>query len=209
MLIKIHPDNPSPRQIQRVVETLENGGIIIYPTDSVYALGCSLLHPKSIEKLARIKQINPEKAQFSFIFSNLTHLSNYTKPIDNTIFKLIKKTTPGPFTFILEANNRMPKIVKGRKKTVGIRIPDNNIALAIVEELGHPLITSSVHDEDDIIEYMTDPEMMYEKYQYDIDLLVDGGYGDNRASTVIDCTDGRITLLRQGKGNIDDYVYTE
>ncbi|MDT8308015.1 MAG: L-threonylcarbamoyladenylate synthase [Bacteroidales bacterium] len=209
MLIKIHPDNPSPRQIKRVVETLENGGIIIYPTDSVYALGCSLLHPKSIEKLARIKQINPEKAMFSFIFSNLTHLSNYTKPIDNTIFKLIKKTTPGPFTFILEANNRMPKIVKGRKKTVGIRIPDNNIALAIVEELGHPLITSSVHDEDDIIEYMTDPEMMYEKYQYDIDLLVDGGYGDNRASTVIDCTDGRITLLRQGKGNIDDYVYTE
>lgn len=206
MLLRIHPDNPSERQINQAVDILERGGIIVYPTDSIYALGCSIYKPRSIEALARLRNVKPDKANFSFIFPDLSDLSIYTKPINNTVFKLIKRTTPGPFTFILEANNRIPKIVKGKKKTVGIRIPENNIARMIVKNLGHPIMSSSIHDEDELVEYMTDPELLYEKYHKRVDLVIDGGYGDNTPTTVIDCTGDDIELIRQGKGEIENYL---
>lgn len=204
MLINIHPQTPSERQINKVVEILHDGGLIIYPTDSVYAMGCSILKPKTVDRLARLKGIKSEKARFSFIFSDLTDLSMYTRPIRNEVFKLIKKLTPGPYTFILEANNRIPKLLMNNRKTIGIRIPDNNIARAIVQTLGHPIMSTSVHDDDEIVEYTTDPELIHEKYEYDVDLVIDGGYGDNRPTTIIDCTGGAIELIRPGKGPFDE-----
>lgn len=204
MLINIHPVTPSQRQIDTVVEILNQGGIVIYPTDSVYAMGCSILKPKAVERLARLKGIKSEKARFSFIFSDLTDLSMYTKPINNQVFKLIKRTTPGPYTFIIEANNKIPKLLMNNRKTIGIRIPDNNIARMIVQSLGHPLMSTSVHDDDEIVEYTTDPELIHEKYFNDVDLVIDGGYGDNRPTTIFDCTQGNIELVRQGKGDFVD-----
>lgn len=204
MLIKIHPENPAERQIDVAVEVLEQGGLIIYPTDSVYAIGCSIFKPKAIERLARIKGVKPEKANFSIIFHDLTDLSMYTKPIDNHIFKLIKRTTPGPYTFIIEANNKVPRLLQSNRKTFGIRIPDNNIARMLVSRLGHPIMSTSVHHEDVILEYITDPELIYEKYEQEVDLVIDGGYGDNRPTTIVDCTGGTITLIRRGKGDDDD-----
>ena len=200
MLINIHPQTPSERQIYRAVEILQDSGLIIYPTDSVYGMGCSILKPKAVERLARLKGVKSEKARFSFIFADLTDLSMYTRPISNEIFKLIRKLTPGPYTFILEANNRIPKLLMNNRKTIGIRIPDNNIAREIVRTLGHPIMSTSIHDDDEIVEYTTDPELIHEKYKNDVDLVIDGGYGDNRPTTIIDCTGDYIELIRPGKG---------
>lgn len=200
MLIKIHPKNPGSRQIKSVVECLYDGGIIIYPTDTVYGLGCDIYKSKAVEKIAFIKGIKKEKANFSFICHNLSQLSDYTKPISNEIYKLMKTNLPGPFTFILNANNKVPKLFQSKKKSVGIRIPDNDIVSEIVKELGNPIMSTSIHDEDEIIEYTTDPELIHEKYKNIVDIVIDGGYGDNEASTIVDCTTDEIMILREGKG---------
>ena len=200
MLIKIHAKNPSSRQIKTVVECLYDGGIIIYPTDTVYGLGCDIFKSKAVEKIALIKGIKKEKANFSFICHDLSQLSDYTKPISNEIYKLMKTSLPGPFTFILNANNKVPKLFQSKKKSVGIRIPDNNIISEIVKELGNPIMSTSIHDEDEIIEYTTDPELIHEKYKNIVDIVIDGGYGDNEASTIVDCTTDEIMILREGKG---------
>ncbi|NQU87338.1 MAG: threonylcarbamoyl-AMP synthase [Mariniphaga sp.] len=203
MLVKLYDENPNPRVIRRVVETLHNGGIIIYPTDTVYGIGCDITNQKAVEKVARFKGIKIENASFSFICSDLSHLSDYTKPIPNHIFKLMKKYLPGPFTFILDANNKVPKFFKGKKKTVGIRVPDNSIIRAIVEELGNPILSTSIHDDDQILEYTTDPELIFEKYQDIADIIIDGGFGGLVPSTVVECTSNHPKIIRQGKGNID------
>jgi tRNA threonylcarbamoyl adenosine modification protein (Sua5/YciO/YrdC/YwlC family) len=206
MLLKIYPENPNYKDIKTVVECLNDGGIIIYPTDTIYAFGCDIFKPKAIEKIAVIRGIKPEKANFSFICYDLSHLSDFSTPIDNQVFKLMKKVLPGPYTFILNANNKVPKLIQSKKKTVGIRIPDNNIARTIVNELGNPIMSSSVHDDDEIIEYTTDPELIYEKYCDKVDIVIDGGYGDNEPSTVIDCTKSEIEIIRYGKGNIEEFI---
>jgi tRNA threonylcarbamoyl adenosine modification protein (Sua5/YciO/YrdC/YwlC family) len=198
MLLRIHPDNPDDRQLRQVVETLENGGIIIYPTDTVYAIGCSILKPKAIDKVARLKGTKIEKADFSFIFYDLSQLSEYTRHVSTPIYKIIRRNTPGPFTFILEANSNIPKLFKHKKKTIGIRIPDNNIVRDVVKMLGHPIITTSIHDDDEILEYTTDPELIHEKYQDQVDLVIDGGYGSIVASSIVDCTTDEIEIVREG-----------
>jgi len=200
MLLRIYPGNPNEKHIRMVVECLMDGGIIIYPTDTVYGIGCDILKSKAIEKVALIKGINAAKANFSFICNDLSQLADYSKPINNDVFKLMRKNLPGPFTFILNANNNVPKLIQSKKKTVGIRIPDNNIPLEIVRELGHPIMSTSVHDDDEILEYTTDPELIYEKYSSVVDIVIDGGYGDNEASTVVDCTSDEILIVREGKG---------
>ena len=203
MYIKLFNENPNPRQIREVCDLLREGGVIIYPTDTVYGIGCDIYKPRAIARIAQIKNIKPEKANFSFIVDDLSHLSEYTRILDNRIFKLMKSLLPGPFTFILPANNQVPKILKNKKKTVGIRIPDNNIIREIIRELGHPILTTSIHDGDKIIEYTTDPEVIYENFREKIDLMVDGGYGGNVPSTIIDCTSGDPVIIRQGLGIFD------
>jgi len=203
MLLKIHPETPSPRQISNVVDTLKKGGVIIYPTDTVYGLGCDIYNPKAIEKIARIKNLDLEKSHFSFICYDLSHLSDFTKQIDSVVFKLLKKNLPGPFTFILPANNNVPKIFKTRKKTVGIRIPNNNIAREIVKELGHPILTTSVISNDDILEYITDPELLQEAFGQLVDIVIDGGAGTNIPSTIVDCTTADVKIIRQGLGVLE------
>ena len=200
MLLRIHPDSPSQRQIKKVVDCLNDGGIIIYPTDTVYGLGCSIYKTKAVERIAQLKGIKKEKANFSFICYDLSHISDFTKPISNDVFKLMKSSLPGAFTFILDANNKVPKLFQSKKKTVGIRVPDNNIIREIVRELGHPIMSSSVHDEDEIIEYTTDPELIYEKFKNIADIVIDGGYGDNEVSTIVNCTSDEIEIIREGKG---------
>lgn len=200
MLLRIHPDNPSERQIRLVTECLGDGGIIIYPTDTVYGIGCDIFKSKAVERIAAIRGIKPEKARFSFICYSLSQLSDFCLPINNSIFKMMKANLPGPFTFILEANNNVPKLIQSKKKTVGIRIPDNPIPIEIVKTLGHPIMSASIHDEDEIIEYTSDPELIYEKYQELVDIVIDGGYGGNEVSTIIDCTSGDPEIFRQGKG---------
>lgn len=200
MLIRIYPENPNPKDVRQVVEVLKNGGIIIYPTDTVYGLGCDITHAKAVEKIARFRNVEVEKSNFSFICSDLSHLSDFSKPVSNPVFKLLKRYLPGPFTFILNANSNVPKYFKGKKKTVGIRIPDNSIILEIVRELGNPIMSTSIHDEDEIIEYSTDPELIHEKFKDIADLVIDGGYGDNIPSTIVDCTDEIPMIIRQGKG---------
>ncbi len=202
MLIKIHPDNPSQRQILKVVEVLRKGGVIIYPTDTVYGIGCDITQPKAIEKVARIKGISKEKANFSFLCNDLSQLSHYTLPINNDLFKVMKSCFPGPFTFILPANNKVPKIMQSKKKTIGIRVPDHNIAREIVHELGNPILTTSLHDDDIILDYPTDPELIYEKYQNTVDLVIDGGFGGNVPSTIINAIGNEYEVTRQGKGEI-------
>ena len=196
-------ENPNPRDIQKIVDILRDGGIIIYPTDTVYGMGCDITNNRAVEKVARIKEIKIEKSNFSFICSDFSHLSLYTKPINNSIFKLIKKNFPGSFTFILEANNNVPKYFKGKKKTVGIRIPDNNIIRDIVSELGNPILSTSIHDEDEILEYTTDPELIHEKYKDVVDVVIDGGPGELTPSTIVDCTGNEIEIIREGKGIIE------
>ncbi len=205
MLLKIYPENPNPRDIKTVIECLNDGGIIIYPTDTVDGMGCDIFKNKTVGRIADIKGIKPEKANFSFVCYDLSHLSDFTKPISNSTYKLMKKAFPGPFTFILDANNKVPKLFQSKKKTVGIRIPDNNIARTIVNELGNPIMSTSIHDDDDLIEYITDPELIYEKYGEIADIVIDGGYGDNEASTVVSCVNDEFTILRQGKGIIEGY----
>jgi tRNA threonylcarbamoyl adenosine modification protein (Sua5/YciO/YrdC/YwlC family) len=203
MLIRIYPENPNPRQIRTVVDILEKGGIIIYPTDTVYAMGCSINASRAIEKIAQLKGLNPVNPDLSIIFHDMSQLSEYTIIHDNNIFKLLKRNLPGPFTFIVQANNQIPKLFKNKKKTVGIRIPDNSIVLELVHELGSPIITTSIHDQDEVIEYTTDPELIYEKYFEFADAVIDGGYGRNEASTIVDCTGPEIVIVRQGLGELE------
>jgi tRNA threonylcarbamoyl adenosine modification protein (Sua5/YciO/YrdC/YwlC family) len=206
MLVKLYPENPNTKTIDQVVDVLKKGGIIIYPTDTVYGMGCDITNQRAIEKICRLRGIKPEKANLSFICSDLRHISDYIKPIDTTVFRLLKKALPGPFTFILNANNNVPKLLSSNKKTVGIRVPDNNIAREIVRTLGNPILSTSIYDDDEVIEYSTDPELIHEKYQESVDIVIDGGYGDNEASTVVDCTSGEFEIIRQGKGMLGDYL---
>jgi len=203
MLVKLFNENPNLREILKVVEVLRKGGLIIYPTDTVYGLGCDITNAKAVEKVARIKNVKVEKNNFSFICSDLSHISDFTKPISNSVFKLMKKNLPGPFTFILEANNNLPKYFKG-KKTVGIRVPDNNIIREIIRELGNPILSTSIHDEDEILEYSTDPELIHEKYQDIAEVVIDGGYGEFIPSTIVDCTGEEIVIVREGKGVLEN-----
>lgn len=207
MLLRIYPQNPNEKAITQVAEVLKKGGLIIYPTDTVYGLGCDITNQKAIEKICRIRGIKPEKANFSFICYDLSHISDYIKPIDNETFRVLKKALPGPFTFIFNASGNVPKLLSSNKKTVGIRVPDNNIARSIVKELGNPVISTSIHDEDDIIEYSTDPELIHEKFENLVDLVIDGGYGDNEPSTVVDCTTGNFDVIRQGKGDLKQFLF--
>lgn len=200
MLIKIYPQNPNDKDIRNVVDVLQKGGIIIYPTDTVYGLGCDITNAKAVEKVARYKNVSVEKSNFSFICSDLSHLSDFSKPVSNQLYKLLKRYLPGPYTFILNANSNVPKYFKGKKKTVGIRIPDNSIIREIVRVLGNPIMSTSIHDEDEIIEYSTDPELIHEKFKEWVDMVIDGGYGDNIPSTIVDCTGDIPTIMRQGKG---------
>lgn len=204
MLKRIYNENPNEKEIDEVVNCLRNGGVIIYPTDTVYGLGCDLNHKKALERVARIKGIKLKDAHFSFICYDLSHLSEYAKQISTQTYKLLKRIFPGPFTVILKATGKIPKIFSNKKKTVGIRIPDNNITREIVKQLGSPIISTSIHDDDDVIEYSTDPELIYEKYQHQVDLVIDGGYGLNIASTVVDCSDeSEYMILREGKGDAE------
>lgn len=203
MLYIIHPKNPDSRKIQLVVDILNKGGIIIYPTDSVYSLGCSLHKKRAIEKLAQLKGLKLKKANFSIICSDLSHLAEYTKPIDRSTYKLLNKNLPGPFTFILKASSQIPKLFDTNRKSIGIRIPDNNIVKAIIEALGHPLVTTSIHDEDEIVEYTTDPSLIEEKWEKLVDGIVDGGYGNNIASTVVDLSEDDVEIVRQGVGVLE------
>jgi tRNA threonylcarbamoyl adenosine modification protein (Sua5/YciO/YrdC/YwlC family) len=203
MLLRLYPENPNPKYIRQVVDLLEVGGIIIYPTDTVYAMGCDIKANRSIEKIAWLKGLNPKNPDLSLIFHDMSQLSEYTVIRDNTIFKLLKRNLPGPFTFIVQANNQIPKMFKNKKKTVGIRIPDNSIVLELVKELGRPIITTSIHDQDEVIEYTTDPELIHEKYRDFADLVIDGGYGKNEASTIVDCTEAEPVIIRQGLGILE------
>ena len=198
MLISIHPTNPQPRQLAIIKDCLESGGIIAYPTDTIYGLGCDIFHPEAVAKICAIKKVNPEKAQLSFICSDLSHLSNYAKSINNSLFRILKSTLPGPFTFVLPASKEVPKILQNKKKTIGLRIPDNKIALAIIETLGHPILSASFPGEN--IEDYTDPEIIQEHWGKQVDIVVDGGIGGIIPSTVVDCTSDEYIILRQGAG---------
>ncbi|MDX9771308.1 MAG: L-threonylcarbamoyladenylate synthase [Tenuifilaceae bacterium] len=201
MLIKIYPENPNPRDLDQVVDVLQNGGVIIYPTDTVYGIGCDISKPKAVERIIKIKEMKPKEARFSFICSDLSHIADYAR-IDNSTFKLLKRNLPGPFTFILPGLNRVPDYFISKRKTVGIRIPDNSIILELVKLLGNPILTTSLKDDDEVIEYTTDPELIYEKYQDLVDVVIDGGYGGNIPSTIVDCTEAEPTLVREGKGEV-------
>ncbi|MGY5352922.1 L-threonylcarbamoyladenylate synthase [Wenyingzhuangia sp. IMCC45533] len=201
-LVKIYPENPNEREILEVVNVLKNGGIIIYPSDTVYALGCDITNTKAMEKIAKIKGIKLEKNTFSFVCNDLSHLSDYVKPINTSTFKILKRALPGPYTFVLPAIHNLPKGFK-KRKTVGIRVPDNNITRSIVEMLGNPIVSTSIKDDDEVIEYTTDPELIYEKWDSIVDIVVDGGYGDNIASTVIDLSDEIPEIIREGKGSLN------
>tara|TARA_B100001029_G_C14840541_1_gene328101 strand:+ start:65 stop:679 length:615 start_codon:yes stop_codon:yes gene_type:complete len=202
MLIKIHPENPNARQIKQVIECLKDGGVIVYPSDTVYGIGCDIFKKKSVERIARIKGVNLKKNNFSFICSNLSHISHYTKQINNRVYKLMKRNLPGPFTFILNANSSIPKLFKTNKKTIGIRIPNHKIPLDIVSHLENPILTASVKDNDKILEHSTNPELIYEKLKNVVDIVIDGGYTGNIPSTVIDCTKSEFVILRKGKGDL-------
>lgn len=200
--LKIYPENPNEAAIKKVVEVLKNGGLIIYPTDTVYGLGCDITNTKALERIAKIKGIKLEKANFSFVCHDLSHISDYTKQFDTATFKILKRALPGPYTFILNGNNNLPKEFK-KKTTVGIRVPNNNIALEIVKQLGNPIVSTSIHDEDEVLEYSTDPELIFEKWQSKVDMVIDGGYGDNVGSTIIDLTGNEPIVIREGKGSLD------
>jgi tRNA threonylcarbamoyl adenosine modification protein (Sua5/YciO/YrdC/YwlC family) len=201
-LLKIYQENPNPKAINQVVDVLKSGGLIIYPTDTVYGLGCDISNSKALEKLARLKGIKLEKANWSFICADLSNLSDYARQLDSPTFKLLKRALPGPYTFILPGSSNLPRDFK-RKKTVGIRVPDHSIPQAIVTALGHPIVSTSIHDEDDLLEYTTDPELIYEKWKDVVDLVIDGGYGGNIASTIIDLSGNEPELIREGKGELD------
>jgi tRNA threonylcarbamoyl adenosine modification protein (Sua5/YciO/YrdC/YwlC family) len=200
--IKIYEDKPNEAAIKKVVDVLKNGGLVIYPTDTVYGLGCDITNTKALERIAKIKGVKLEKANFSFICHDLSNLSDYVKQIDTATFKLLKRALPGPYTFILPGNNKLPKEFK-KKTTVGIRIPNNAIALEIVKMLGNPIVSTSIRDDDDVIEYTTDPELIFEKWQNHVDMVIDGGYGDNMGSTIIDVSGHEPIVVREGKGSLD------
>jgi tRNA threonylcarbamoyl adenosine modification protein (Sua5/YciO/YrdC/YwlC family) len=200
--IKIYEDKPNEAAIAKVVKVLKEGGLVIYPTDTVYGLGCDITNTKALERIAKIKGIKLDKANFSFICHDLSNLSDYVRQIDTPTFKLLKRALPGPYTFILPGNNNLPKEFK-KKTTVGIRVPDNSIALEIVKQLGNPIVSTSIHDEDDVIEYTTDPELIFEKWQNLVDMVIDGGYGDNMGSTIIDLSGDEPIVVREGKGSLD------
>lgn len=200
--IKIYENNPNEVAIKKVVEVLKNGGLVIYPTDTVYGLGCDITNTKALERIAKIKGVKLEKANFSFICSDLSHISDYIKQIDTSTFKILKRALPGPYTFILPGNNNLPKEFK-KKTTVGIRVPDNAIALEIVRQLGNPIVSTSIHDEDAVLEYSTDPELIFEKWQNLVDMVIDGGYGDNIGSTIIDLSGFDPVVIREGKGSLE------
>lgn len=206
MLIKVYHPNPNEKHIQQIVDVLEKGGIIIYPTDTVYGMGCDINNQKAIQRICEIKGIKPEKSNLSFVCYDLTDIALYTKPFDTAIFRLLKKALPGPFTFIFNASSHVPKLLSSKKKTVGIRVPDNDIAREIVKTLGRPILSTSIYDDDKIIEYATDPELIYEKYRDVVDVVIDGGYGATEASTVVDVTSGVPEILREGKGRLEDYI---
>lgn len=200
--IKIYEENPNPKEIKRVVKILRDGGVIIFPSDTVYALGCDITNNRAMERVAQLRGIKLEKANFSFICEDLSNLSDYVKQIDSPTFKILKRNLPGPYTFILPGNNNLPSVFK-KKKEVGIRVPDNAITRAIVQELGNPIISTSIRDEDELIEYTTDPELILEKWDNLVDLVIDGGYGGNIASTVIDLTGAEPVVIREGKGSLE------
>lgn len=200
--IKIYEDKPSEKELQRVVDVLRDGGLVIYPTDTVYGLGCDITNSRALEKIAKIKGVKLEKANFSFVCYDLSNLSDYVKQIDTSTFKLLKRALPGAYTFILPGNNSLPKEFK-KKTTVGIRVPDNNIARCLVQMLGNPIVSTSIHDEDEVLEYSTDPELIFEKWQNIVDVVIDGGYGDNTASTIIDLSGHEPVVVREGKGSLD------
>jgi len=199
MLLKIYPENPNPRDLDMVVSILRDGGVIIYPTDTVYGIGCDITKPKAIERIIQLKDMRPKEARFSFICSDLSHISDFAR-VDNSTFKMLKRNLPGPFTFILPGLNKVPDYFMSKRKTVGIRIPDNPIIIELVKLLGNPILTTSLKDDDEVVEYTTDPELIYEKYCDFVDVVIDGGYGDNIPSTVVDCTTDEPAVLREGKG---------
>ncbi len=202
MLLNIDPRHPNGRKMKKVEDCLRDGGIVIYPTDSVYTLGCDLHNQEAMKKVARLKGMKPEKAEFSIIFDDLSRLSDHAKPIDNASFKLLKKALPGPFTFIVEGNSKLPKLFFSNRRTVGIRIPDHPIPRQMVSELGNPIISSSIHHEDEVLEYSTDPEAIHEKYEKEVDIVINGGAGKNVASTVVDLTGDEPEIVRQGAGEL-------
>jgi tRNA threonylcarbamoyl adenosine modification protein (Sua5/YciO/YrdC/YwlC family) len=200
--IKLYNENPNEKEIDKIVKILQNGGLIIYPTDTVYGLGCDITNTKALEKIAKIKNIKLDKANFSFVCNDLSHLSDYVKQIDSSTFKLLKRALPGPYTFVLPGSTNLPRAFK-KRKTVGIRIPDNTIARNLVAALGNPIVSTSIRDDDDVLEYTTDPELIFEKWKNLVDIVIDGGYGDNHASTIIDLTLNEPIVLREGKGSLD------
>ena len=206
MLIQLYPENPAEKKMEQIVQCLRSGGIVIYPTDTIYGLGCDITNQKAIEKICRIKDIKPAKANFSFVCYDLSHIADYTKPVDSTTFRLLKKALPGPFTFIFNASSLVPKMLHQNKKTVGIRVPDNAIARELVRMLGNPILSTSLRDDDEILEYSTDPELIHEKYKDLVDIVIDSGYGGNEPSTIVDCTKEGFEIIRQGKGNLADYL---
>jgi tRNA threonylcarbamoyl adenosine modification protein (Sua5/YciO/YrdC/YwlC family) len=203
MLIKIYPENPNTRQIDMVVNVLKDGGIIIYPTDTVYAIGCDMMNKQAIDNLCRVINKNPETANLSIICSDLSNLSQYTVPFEDRIFRMMRKSLPGPYTWILKANQNIPKIFKNKKKTIGIRVPNNSIPLEIVTRLGNPIVSASIHGSRPLEEYLTDPLDIKDEFEYKVDIIIDGGFGGNVVSTILDCSDGEITLIRQGKGEVE------
>jgi len=206
MLIQLYPENPAEKKMEQIVQCLRSGGIVIYPTDTIYGLGCDITNQKAIEKICRIKDIKPAKANFSFVCYDLSHIADYTKPVDSTTFRLLKKALPGPFTFIFNASSLVPKMLHQNKKTVGIRVPNNAIARELVRMLGNPILSTSLRDDDEILEYSTDPELIHEKYKDLVDIVIDSGYGGNEPSTIVDCTKEGFEIIRQGKGNLAEFL---
>jgi len=206
LIINIHPDNPDPRGVREVVKILNRDGVIVIPTDTVYSFASVLGNSKGFDRIARIKGLRPNKAHFSILCSDLSDLSHYTRPVPNEVFKLMKRALPGPFTFILQSGGNVPKLFRSTKKTIGIRVPDNNVAQAIMLEIGKPLIVSSVHDEDDVLEYTTDPELIEERQGHSVDAVINGGYGELYASTIIDCTSGIPEIVREGRGDVSGLI---
>jgi len=204
-LIKLFPKNPDPKKLEQIVQILKAGGLVIYPTDTVYGIGCDIYQPKAIEKIARIKGLKPEKANFAFICHDMSHLANYAR-VSNAVFKVMKRALPGPFTFVLPATNEVPRILNNKRRTIGIRIPDNDIVRELVRLLGHPILTSSIVDDDDILEYSTDPELIFEKFENQVDVVIDGGNGNNVASTIVLCENDSFEVIRQGMGNLDAFL---
>lgn len=204
-LIKIHPENPDPRKIRQIADVLAGGGIVIYPTDTVYGIGCDIYHPRAIEKIARLKNLKPEQANFAFICHDMSHLAEFAR-VSNSVYKVMKRALPGPFTFVLPATSEVPRILNNKRKTIGIRIPDNQIPRMLVQELGHPILTSSIVDDDDVLEYSTDPELIFERFENQVDVVIDGGYGHNTASTVVLCGPDGFEVIREGLGDFSLFI---